>query len=398
MNHHQSQKDGYLGSLHALNGLGAMIIALYHFHAQIFPGFDLNTIHSVFPLPDPIWGWFAHTIVNGGWLVQLFFCLSGFLMCYHYKTKIEQGRITFADFSVARLSRIYPAHWVVMIAAAPIMIGVAKLSGVIGFETVVAGHGNNANVLNFIYTFTLVNTVGLNVAAFFNPSTWYLTFIILLYTMFFVIIKHCKGRSGLLYFAVPVAVGTSIINGAFADFSTVPLISETGGFAMVSFFMGCAVCELYKRRDNVNFRLPALIVSVAVVLLFPYLLRYHPSYLETSTLRLTSTAYTIAFYPALIFVCLHIKWLSKFLSMSFFQWLGDLSFSIYLWHLPVLFLAGLLLAVFDKQAYASSRIVLISWFTATVALAQITHLFIEKPAQKYIRNTYNKWKAAKETA
>src|SRR5205085_1661265 len=46
-----------------------------------------------------------------GWrLVDLFFCLSGFVFFMNYESTINEGRISFKRFMLLRISRLYPLH------------------------------------------------------------------------------------------------------------------------------------------------------------------------------------------------------------------------------------------------------------------------------------------------
>src|SRR5579871_4886437 len=68
-------------------------------------------------------------LVAKGYLgVELFFVLSGFILCHVYLPPFEEGRFKYADFLWARLARIYPMHLMTLLGVG-FMGGAALLGG-----------------------------------------------------------------------------------------------------------------------------------------------------------------------------------------------------------------------------------------------------------------------------
>ncbi len=99
----------YIHNLTALRGIAALLVAMLHFH------FFLGNI-----TPSQTTG-----IVNKLYLmVDLFFILSGFIICYVYSDTFN-GKIKFHDyktFLTARFARIYPLHFLTLIVEVIIFI------------------------------------------------------------------------------------------------------------------------------------------------------------------------------------------------------------------------------------------------------------------------------------
>src|SRR4051794_2329668 len=54
---------------------------------------------------------FTPAFVQKGYLgVELFFTLSGFILCHVYLTSVGEGRFHYGSFLWARLARVYPLH------------------------------------------------------------------------------------------------------------------------------------------------------------------------------------------------------------------------------------------------------------------------------------------------
>src|SRR5471032_1559875 len=81
-----------LRPLTALRFFAAMWVVLYHY----WP--NLNGEH----MP---------ALVAHGYLgVELFFVLSGFILCHVYLDQFASGRFRYGGFLWARLARVYPLH------------------------------------------------------------------------------------------------------------------------------------------------------------------------------------------------------------------------------------------------------------------------------------------------
>ncbi|MEU5126610.1 acyltransferase family protein [Streptomyces mobaraensis] len=93
--------------LYALDGLrliAALMVAAFHLMAYNGPGWTYP-VQIVFP--D------AHAVAYYGWTgVQLFFLISGFVICMSCWGK------SVGEFAVSRVTRLYPAYWFAVIAAA----------------------------------------------------------------------------------------------------------------------------------------------------------------------------------------------------------------------------------------------------------------------------------------
>ncbi len=100
-------KAGTLESLQVLRGFAAMIVVLCHVNGAF------NERFSVKPLGP---------LLDGGYVgVDLFFCLSGFIMYYTSRNQIgvRGGAV---EFMMRRILRIYPLYWILTF----LTIGVAQ--------------------------------------------------------------------------------------------------------------------------------------------------------------------------------------------------------------------------------------------------------------------------------
>ena len=83
-------------ALDALRGLAALGVVLFHYR--------------MFDAGRPLEKTFLFIHVYGWMMVDVFFCISGFIFFWKYGELIYQKSIGFKKFALLRLSRLYPLH------------------------------------------------------------------------------------------------------------------------------------------------------------------------------------------------------------------------------------------------------------------------------------------------
>lgn len=136
----------HLRPLTALRFFAAAWVVLFTFWPRLHVGFE----------PE---------IVSKGYLgVEVFFTLSGFILCHVYLPSAEEGRFRYGSFLWARLARIYPLHLVSL-----------ALIGALGAAAVLAGRAIDPNILSapaLLPNLLLVHAWGLAPVAGWNHPSW----------------------------------------------------------------------------------------------------------------------------------------------------------------------------------------------------------------------------------
>src|SRR5450432_852731 len=99
----RTSRVSYLTNLTPMRGIAALLTVI--FHVDLFMGNAL--VHPS-----------ASMILHRMYLmVDFFFILSGFIMCYVYGNRFKQQvkRKDFKKFTIARFSRVYPLHFATLI-------------------------------------------------------------------------------------------------------------------------------------------------------------------------------------------------------------------------------------------------------------------------------------------
>jgi peptidoglycan/LPS O-acetylase OafA/YrhL len=343
-----------LESLDVVRGLAALVIVVNHWKFFYFwpPGADdsiVNVRELVLPFGRITW-----LFVNYGSLaVDIFFCLSGFIFFQLYRVAIETNRVTAREFAALRFSRLYPLHLLTLLVAAVLLATYRRRYG--------ASFASLPNdPLHFMLQFFFASDWWPSPKDF-NVPIWSVSIEVLLYTVFFIAAKK-------LVLRLETIVAASLIG--FALF----VVHRDLGRGVASFFMGGLASYLVNGifARNVSRSLVAAIIvtmlAAVVILKGTHAAGFRDWFLIT-----------VAF-PGLIVILavaeMRIEWL-----VHPFRWLGDISYSTYLLHVPLMLVAMLL----GLSHYASGRIFFVTFMVILLAVSLTSFHYFEYPAQQFLR-------------
>lgn len=315
----------------------------------------------------------ASSLIGKGYLgVELFFVLSGFILCHVYLQAAGEGRFNYVGFLWARLARIYPLHLATLTGLGLMALSAAAL----GFRvdsSILAWTSLPANL-------TLTQAWGLAPQAGWNHPSWSISAEWFAYLSFpaFAWIAWTMRRRPYAAMAGALALLWGLY-GLFPRLAGFELDQATiawGALRIVPCFAyGCAIYLLWRSRA-VNHRAVATwgaLISGAAVLLAAQagapdgavVTLFGPLILCLAAL--TSTGSRLASHPALIY-------------------LGQISFAIYMvcipWSLLFVNVATRILHMQTKQ------LPLLYWIGLTagvIPLAALAHHLVERPAREGMR-------------
>ena len=103
----------------------------------------------------------------------------------------------------------------------------------------------------------------------------------------------------------------------------------------ISFFIGILLGEFFKNFDNIsikNRRLLKVIISIELIMFIFILTRSgRDLYINDNVY-----CYNFLFFPEIMILCYDVKWLNNICSKKTIEFLGNISFGIYLWNFPIL--------------------------------------------------------------
>jgi peptidoglycan/LPS O-acetylase OafA/YrhL len=315
---------------------------------------------------------FMPGIVAKGYLgVELFFVLSGFILCHVYLPPFEEGQFRYADFLWARLARIYPLHFATLIAMG-LMAGLALAVGLQVDRNILSLAALPANL-------ALVQAWGLAPVAGWNHPSWSISaewFAYLSFPLFATLTLAMRRWPGV---AVAGALAfLSVLYVLFQRLAGFPLTQATiawGALRIVPCFtLGCALYLVWRsaavdRRHAMfgAFAFGAALIAAAQFEAPDMLIVAACGGLIISLAQVSKAGGRLGSHPTLVY-------------------LGEISYAIYMVCIPweVLFvnLAVKILHLHDKQL---PPLVWLIFAVSVIPLAAAAHHLVERPARRRMR-------------
>ena len=291
-----------------LRGIAAFSVFMTHLGSeqQITLGFNQQLLHPFY------WSDLA---------VDLFFMLSGFILNWVY-FRDGASTIEWGSYLRARCARILPLYYLTMLSFLPPTIRTLHFYG--------AFH-NHGKMLAMLLgnLFLLSGFSGEDRWDWrYNAPSWSISVEFLAYIALMPLLVHLfrRYREKALYWTLSISiVGALLCYGNFNHSFYGWNWAQTAR-GIFCFPLGFALCSLFlKRRDPDNSGVPA-ICMVAVVVMGLSLYYILPRLLILCVLPVL-VYFTVANRG---FVC-------NLLNRNISQWLGERSYSIYLWHTPIMY-------------------------------------------------------------
>jgi len=257
----------------------------------------------------------------GGRMPICFFELSGFVMYRSYFLKICNLRIDFKGYMRKRIIRLYPL----------MLFSILMASCGQWLYFFLYGHWWEGRINNVWHI--LVSLTGVSVGTFANTidtvngPIWYISVLMICYILFYIIIRYSESSQTkyincILFILVGIGIDSYGIN--------LPFLTSHCALGYVGFFSGVI---LGKVLDNKMIEKKVKGYAVGVLTLFLFMLIV---FRENAFLFIGQDVYWLAFllFPSIIIFVEKLK-ISSWLENAFFAWLGKISFSIYLLHVPV---------------------------------------------------------------
>jgi peptidoglycan/LPS O-acetylase OafA/YrhL len=243
-------------SLTGLRGIAALWVAMLH-------GYGMLPVDPGFPQ-------FVKNAIQCGWVaVDLFFVLSGYIICYvHLDEFRTPSWSTTWHFWKLRLARIYPAHLVMTVAWVPVLL----LAIIVLPATVTPSVREQYSLPALISALTLTNGWGLSHSQGWNGVSWsvgsewfaYLTFPILTFLLNKISTTKMALLLAMMALLVPFALAF-IVNGGrqyMLPWSWTVVRVET------AFILGSAMYLFNRRRtrsSGVTTLLVASVIGVVII-------------------------------------------------------------------------------------------------------------------------------------
>ena len=324
--------------------------------------------------------------------VTVFFVLSGYLITGILISEVEEeGTIDLKNFWLRRIRRLVPAVMsmaVVIIFVSAVVNRIIFTKGCKDFLASVLGFNNWWQIFNKISYFEAAGVPSpfTHCWSLAIETQFYLIYPLILLGIYKLVKSRGEGRAnrGLLFAGVTLLL--ALISVIFMivlfdpqqDASRVYYGTDTRAFSLL---FGALLAILWEyrmvpRRLSASVNMVLGSVSFAVLLVMTIAINGSSNFWYRGG-QFFGTILTVLMVYA---VSGRKTWLSRFLSNPVLKWMGDRSYSIYLWHYPIILLIS-------KGIKASWWITLIE-IVLSVVLSELSYRFIETPIRHGIIGEY----------
>jgi len=356
----------YIESHSALRGIAAVVVVLHHLRA-----FDLIPNHGMVGRGLRVIGW-------GDVAVYLFFVLSGFVMSYVYPSPVR-----WREFFVARLARLVPVYEVTLLAMVATILWKQLHEHVSSLYHPPLSAGNVvANLLMIQKWLPVRDWYAINL-----PS-WSLSVEAFLYVALFpLLVGSRRWISRPRFYAALfglAAVAAAVLFGM--DFPGVwTLWWRPLGEGCLGFGLGFCLHQLMTKP----LRFPGVVAAAALLLIAGCLgcRILVPAVQSDGFLALGLAALVVASVE-------RATWLYRMLARPVFLYLGDVSYSLYLSHYPVVLFFVVSRARLESHIHSRAeeilfRVLYVGVLTGLCFLiAHLSYRFLEVPFRRLIRDRF----------
>jgi len=347
-----------LEGIDILRGTAVSTVILYHFYVLL----NLSSLNS-----------FTYIHSFGEFGVSLFFIISGYLIYRSIEHNITQRGIVngIKSYTIHRLFRILPAYYFNLIFV--IFLAYFILHAINGWS-----FGFIIKQILAHLTFSsyfLYQTSGFEI----NGAYWTLSIEMLWYIIapfFFLFFKTNKtlillSILSLLYL---VSIDLGLIDWLFhLDNKASNYLNKLYFFSfqlpgqLIYFISGILIYKIRKESLEISNNM-RYALGILIILCFFYF--SHQSYFYTSFLVRNFFILSTVSSIFILFYQYHTK------KLTLLSWIGKISYSLYLWHMPLLFLIKKYIIPFDL----SLSILIIIFLIGLFSIASFSYYFIEKSA------------------
>ncbi|MDF0497994.1 acyltransferase family protein [Bradyrhizobium yuanmingense] len=352
--------------LEGLRFLATVAVLLWHYQHFAFAGgaavaptrTELPFYRVLFPFYEA-----------GEYGVWFFWCISGFIFFWKYRTVVADRTIDGRTFFVYRLSRLYPLHIATLLLVAVLQ------------PIYFAQHGvyfvyQNNDVPHFVAQLFMASDWLPPRSQSFNGPIWSVSVEILCYAIFFLLLRFVTA-SPLLNVVMILA---SLMFGT--QVGTSLAFFYAGGLAA----MAREAIASSRRRQIVEAM--AWCVAIAV-----------PAALWLADIELVPIVgpLLLAYTPILLFCCSGQLTLPRRIE-TMLEVTGNMTYSCYLLHFPIQLAIALACAALQRPIPYGDHLFWAAFVLPTLVASHFTYRWFEAPAQRLMRGTLLRKKQAGRTS
>jgi len=321
----------------------------------------------------------APQVIPGRFGVTIFFFLSGYLITTLLRREFQEtGTISFRHFYLRRFLRIFPPMWAVLALA-----GILAAFGVMNAPEPAALAAMLVNVTNYFMIFS--EGVPYELGPFWSLGVeehYYLLFPVAYLLLLNRGISPRNQALILVGVAMLLLVWRAVLQSSGVHYERVQLASDTRMDSLLwGAIMAIVINPVMDRPRTFQFVPGLAIVGIAGLILFAtFQILYEPG---GALFALTFTIQGLALIPIFYIGIMHHDWpVFRWLDWRPVRYLGTISYTMYLVHMP-------LLALFDSLAPGVDMVVRgVLVFGATAGVAHLSYVAMERPLARLRRRLH----------
>lgn len=291
------EKKNAFSGIQGLRGIAIIIIVLYH-------TYDLNSMGNTWTLSIiKKWGDFFGNYI--------FFMMSGFLMAYFYRERIEKREVTFFQYFIRRIVKIYPLYIITNI--------------IVLLQNIIDGGIETLNITELLLVLFMQAGGALEDLYPYNIVTWFICTLVICYCVYYVI-TYISPNDTVYFIGIVCEMiwGYILINRNW----NFPYSYNHTGEGMINFCLGCLLAWSYLKLNSKN-RKMCLKFNWCMLIMLAILELYVGFDLIAGDIRIV-IIYLVA--PTMLYLSIEsnlVKWIMNLMPIKI---IGTISMSIYFWH------------------------------------------------------------------
>ncbi|MEL7489142.1 MAG: acyltransferase [Pseudomonadota bacterium] len=335
---------GKIQNIQALRGVAALLVFVAHIKGA--EG-DYGAGGDILP----------HVLFMGVTGVDLFFLISGYVMV-HVTDHLPRNGAQSARFLLNRAGRIYPLYWAVTIALILLYAGKKFL------------FGEDTPIPNYLSSFLLAPNDHYPIL----PVGWTLVHEIYFYLAFALFLLFHRRLLPLFL----VSWAGFVIAAQAADFGTLGAGPKVWLNALtLEFIVGCFIA-LAAKRGIVAFGAQALILGAAWLTVL-FVLGANELYPTVMGKFMERMLIFTPPYALLLYGAVAIERSRSAVAPNYLIAAGDISYALYLVHVPVFLIVGKLLSYFAGPGSVDNVILVVAYGGFGITAAVAAHYWVEMP-------------------
>ena len=348
-------------------------VVIWHYQHFFYPFVPFSS-REIFLDKQPYFRYLSFFYTEGLYAVHMFWFISGIIFTKIYRPKISSHQIELLSYFENRYSRLYPLHLFMLLVVVVLQELYFRQN-----QTFFIYQDNSMKA--FFQNLLYVQSWGSNKFSF-NGPTWSVSIEILVYLTFYVcaaagLLKSLKSQVFFFLFFLILKKWELVF------------VSEDIVTCFYFFFAGGLFLEVFNRIKDKPIWITVSLIATALALM---LTLFTPAEIDhvfqVATGRLDADILLFTILVTLSFLVLFKHRSFDWIPNKYFQFLGNMTYSMYLIHFPIQLTIYLLYRPKSYDMFLSTSFFFM-YFIALFLLARIVYTYFELPVQNYIRKNYN---------